>query len=158
MHLDQARREPAVALAEVRPRSACLADLTAIAAGGALGSAARYLVGLSFGSPVADAFPWATFTINVSGSLLLGLVVACLPAVWPASRRVRLFLTTGLLGGYTTFSAYATGIAHLIQSHAIALADAYALTSLAAGVAAIWCGVALGSWLSGLHSVRDATA
>jgi fluoride exporter len=127
------------------------ADVAAVAAGGALGSAARYLVGVAFGSPEGGTFPWATFTINVSGSLLLGLAMIYLLDVWPPRRGLRLFLTTGVLGGYTTFSAYEAGIMNLIRGRAIAVADAYALTSLVAGVAAIWCGIALGRRLATWH-------
>jgi fluoride exporter len=152
MHTSQARLEAARPVPRPARRAAFpVSDIAAIAAGGALGSAARYLVGLAFGSPARDVFPWATFTINVSGSLLLGLAMIYLLDVWPPRRSLRLFLTTGVLGGYTTFSAYETGILHLIQGHAIALADAYAFTSLIAGVAAIWCGIALGRWLASLH-------
>ena len=123
--------------------------LAAVAAGGAIGSAARYLAGLGFRSPGAPAFPWSTFTINLTGSLLLGLVMVYLLEVQPHRPGFRLFLTTGVLGGYTTFSAYSAGIMHLIQVHALALADAYALTSLVGGVGAVWCGMALGKRLAG---------
>jgi len=123
-----------------------LFDLAVVGAGGALGSTARYLAGLALPAPAG--LPWPTFAVNISGSFLLGLVMVYLLDVWPPRRGLRLFLTAGLIGGYTTFSAYTAGVAHLIEGRAIALADAYALTSLAGGVAAVWCGVALAARLA----------
>ena len=130
---------PALRLA--RPRTASgpgAADLAAIAVGGGLGSVARYLLSQAF--PAGHGFPWAIFAVNVSGCFLLGLLMVYLLDVWPPRRYLRPFLATGLLGGYTTFSAYAAGVMTLLTGHAPALADAYALTSILAALVAVWAG------------------
>jgi fluoride exporter len=131
-----ARRSPAT-----RPHQASgpgAADLAAIAVGGGIGSVARYLLSAAF--PAGHGFPWAIFAVNVSGCFLLGLLMVYLLEVWPPRRLLRPFLAVGLLGGYTTYSTYAGGVMTLLTGHAPALADAYALTSIVAALAAVWCG------------------
>jgi CrcB protein len=134
-------------LAGVRRSGPGAADLAAIAIGGGLGTVARYLISQAF--PAGHGFPWAIFAINVSGSFALGLLMIYLLEVWPPRRLLRPFLAIGLVGGYTTFSTYAAGVVTLINEHALARADAYALTSVAAGLLAVWCGVAAGRRMSG---------
>ncbi|HEX9031094.1 MAG TPA: fluoride efflux transporter CrcB [Streptosporangiaceae bacterium] len=132
-------------------------EILLVAMGGAIGSVARYLTGLAFPPPAAG-FPWPTFTVNVSGCLVLGFLLVYLLDVWPPRPGLRLFLTTGLLGGYTTFSGYAAGIAHLLDGRAFALADAYALTSLLAGLVAVWSGVTLARRTASLHRANRKAA
>jgi fluoride exporter len=124
-----------------RPRGASgpgAADLAAIAVGGGLGSMARYALTVAF--PAGRGFPWAIFAVNVSGCFLLGLLMIYLLEVWPPRRYLRPFLAVGLIGGYTTFSTYAAGVMTLLTGRAPALADAYALTSVLAALAAVWAG------------------
>jgi fluoride exporter len=116
-----------------------LADLAAIAVGGGVGSVARY--GLSQAFPAGHGFPWAIFAVNVSGCLLLGMLMVYLLEVWPPRRYLRPLLAVGLIGGYTTFSTYAAGVMTLLTGGAPALADAYALTSIFAALAAVWAGM-----------------
>ncbi|MFE6647305.1 fluoride efflux transporter FluC, partial [Nocardioides sp. NPDC057772] len=79
--------------------------LAPIAAGGALGSLARW--GLATALPHSDAaWPWATFLTNISGCLLLGVLMAFVLGPWSRTRYLRPFLGVGVLGGYTTFSTY----------------------------------------------------
>jgi fluoride exporter len=130
------------------------ADLAAIAVGGGLGSVARYLLSAAF--PAGHGFPWAIFAVNVSGCFLLGLLMVYLLDVWPPRRYLRPFLAIGLLGGYTTFSTYAAGVMTLLTSGAPALADAYALTSVLAALAAVWAGVRTGRAVSGPAGRRSA--
>ncbi|MGO8957887.1 MAG: fluoride efflux transporter CrcB [Streptosporangiaceae bacterium] len=115
------------------------ADLAAIAIGGGIGSVARYL--LSAALPAGHGFPWAIFAVNVSGCLCLGVLIVYLLEVWPPRRLLRPFLAVGLIGGYTTFSTYAAGVMTLLTGRAFALADAYALSSVLAALAAVWCGM-----------------
>jgi fluoride exporter len=116
--------------------------LAVIAAGGALGSLARW--GLAAALPHRPgAFPWATFLENVSGCLLIGALMVLLAEVWPPSRYLRPFLGIGVLGGYTTFSSYALDTRNLLVTGHAGPAAAYLLGSLAAGLAAVWAGVAL---------------
>jgi CrcB protein len=80
--------------------------LAVVAVGGAVGSGARY--GLAQAFPHGPgAFPWATFGINVSGCLLIGVLIVAVTEVWDAHPLARPFLGTGILGGFTTFSTYA---------------------------------------------------
>ncbi|MFC1416086.1 fluoride efflux transporter FluC [Streptacidiphilus cavernicola] len=123
--------------------------LAVIALGGGLGSLARYGLARVWPTP-AGGFPWATFGTNVLGSLLLGALMVYVVEVWPPSRYRRPFLGVGVLGGFTTFSTYMNETRGLIADGRLALADAYALTSLIAGLAAVWTGIALARLLSGL--------
>jgi len=112
----------------------------AVALASAAGASARYGLDLVFRRD-AHHIPWVTFAINVSGSFALGLFVAAFdahphPAVRPA-------LTIGLLGAYTTFSTLSLETYRLLDRGHVALAAAYALGSLAAGLVALTAGVAL---------------
>jgi fluoride exporter len=125
-----------------------VADVVAIAIGGGVGSVARYLLAAAF--PAGHGFPWAIFAVNVSGCLCLGLLMVYLLEVWPPRRFVRPFLAVGLIGGYTTFSTYAGGVLTLLTGKADALATAYALSSMAAGLVAVWSGMKAGRIAAGL--------
>jgi fluoride exporter len=114
------------------------ADVAAIAIGGGLGTLARYLLSAAF--PAGHGFPWAIFAVNVSGSFLLGVLMVYLLEIWPPRRFLRPFLAVGLIGGYTTFSTYTGGVMTLLTRGATALAGAYAVGSVLAALAAVWCG------------------
>ncbi len=117
--------------------------LTAIAAGGALGAVARQLVGQALPS-TPGAFPWDTFLINVSGSLLIGVLMAAL-GLRPAHHRLlRPFLGVGILGGFTTFSAYAVHSHELVRSGHPVVAIGY----LSGTVVAALLAVVFGVWLT----------
>jgi len=114
--------------------------LAAIALGGALGAPARY--GVAQLIPAApNAFPWATFWTNISGSFALGLILALLIERFPPTRYVRPFIATGFLGAYTTYSTFAVETDLLIKNGHAAVAITYAGASLAAGLAAVWAGI-----------------
>jgi CrcB protein len=115
--------------------------LGAIAAGGAAGALARYALGNAVRSG-ATGFPWATFVINVSGCLLIGVLMVLVSDVWPGRRLLRPFLGTGLLGGYTTFSTYIVDAQHLFMTGAIGTALAYLAGTLVAALAAVHAGIA----------------
>ncbi len=123
--------------------------LAAIALGGAIGAVARY--GLMLALPTrVGRFPWGTFTINVSGSLVLGLLLVLLAERFPPSRYARPFIGTGVIGAYTTFSTYAVETDLLVRNGHPGVAAGYALGSLAAGLIAAWAGVVAGRALAGL--------
>jgi CrcB protein len=148
--LDQERRRPRGR----RFRGRAWDVLAVIAVGGGLGSVARYGVQSAVPASPGD-FPVATFAINVTGSFALGFLMVYLLEVWAPRRYLRPFLAVGFLGGFTTFSTYAAEIRNLIVQSSWTVADAYAVDSLLAGLAAVWAGVALGRLTAGLPVRRD---
>lgn len=111
-----------------------LRTLTVIAAGGVLGALTRY--GLNTAWPHHEgAFPWATWLINVSGCLVIGVVSVLVPA----PRGLRLFLATGFLGGYTTFS---TAMTDVVVSPTV-ISFAYLVATVAGALLAVWAGSSL---------------
>lgn len=119
----------------------------AVALGGALGSLARYWLGLLV---AGAALPWATILANVSGSLLIGLVAGGAGAgSRPAlGETARLFLTVGFCGGYTTFSSFSLQTVALVQAGRHGLALANVLLSVLSCLAATWAGLAAGAALA----------
>lgn len=114
--------------------------LTVISAGGALGSLGRWGVGEVLpGGP--GVFPWPTFVVNVTGGLLIGVLMVVALEVWPPSRYLRPFLGTGVLGGYTTYSATMLDTRNLIVDGPVSLAGIYLGLTLLAGLMAVWLGV-----------------
>ena len=93
-----------------------------VAVGGAIGSVARYFVS-TIQSPAVDRFPYAIFIVNISGGFLMGVLTELMALKFSVSPEVRAFLTTGILGGYTTFSTFSLESAMLIERHAYAIGD-----------------------------------
>ncbi|MGC5019191.1 FluC/FEX family fluoride channel [Micromonospora sp. DT47] len=123
------------------------AVLGAIAAGGVLGALAR--AGVQAALPHAPTgFPWATFGINVTGCLLLGTLMATI-ARRPAGPLVRPFLGVGVLGGFTTFSAYVVDVRLAVAAGAAGTALAYLAATLVVGLAAVAVGDAVAGRLLG---------
>lgn len=118
--------------------------IAAIAAGGALGSLGRYAVGLALPHAVTE-FPWATLVVNVSGSLVMGLLVAWLAVRPGAHPLVRPAVGVGVLGGWTTFSAFAVDVVHLTGAGREQAALAYVAASLVLSVLAVAAGSGLGA-------------
>lgn len=116
--------------------------LAAIAVGGALGSAARYGLGVAFPVGRGD-FPWTTFAINASGCLLIGILMVLVIDVFPARRLMRPFLGVGVLGGYTTFSTYVVQTTQLLGDGRLAVAAGYLAGTVLAAVPATWLGLTL---------------
>lgn len=111
-----------------------------IAAGGALGGAGRYLLGRGL---AAEQFPWATLVENVVGCFLLGALMVFLLEVWRPSRYLRPFLGVGVLGGFTTFSAYTAETRALLLEGRTPAALLYLFGSVIAGLLATWLGITL---------------
>lgn len=115
-----------------------------VAAGGAVGTAARY--GLAEALPAAGGWPTATFVENLVGATLLGVLLEVLVRRGPESPRgrlVRLTVGTGVLGGFTTFSSLAIEVERLLADGRVALGLAYALVSVAAGFVCCLAGIAV---------------
>ncbi|MCT2589504.1 CrcB family protein [Streptomyces sp. N2-109] len=117
--------------------------LGAIAAGGALGAAARH--GLSLALPAhGAAFPWGTFLVNVSGCALIGvLMVLVSEGGRTAPLLVRPFLGVGVLGGYTTFSTYAVDVSRLLDEGGGGSAVGYLFGTVAGALVALWLAVSV---------------
>jgi CrcB protein len=115
-----------------------------VAAGGALGSAARYLVNVAAGRVMGPEFPWGTLTVNIAGSFAMGLLIALMALKMQVSQEVRAFLTTGILGGFTTFSAFSLDFAVLVERREAGLAVLYVIGSVGLSLAAIFAGLKLG--------------
>ena len=113
-----------------------------VALGGGLGAASRF--GVSLAVPArADAWPVATFGINVAGSLLIGLLAGWLSTRGDAAEPWRLLLGVGVLGGFTTFSAYSLETMRMIERNDWVGASTYSIGSVIAGLAAVAIGLAM---------------
>ena len=111
--------------------------------GGGLGAALRHGVNISVARLIGTAFPYATMIENVSGSLAMGILAAYFAFKGDASQHWRLFLTTGILGGYTTFSAFSLDAALLYERGEVGSAALYVIASVAISIAGLFAGFAL---------------
>ena len=117
--------------------------------GGMLGAVARYQIGGAIlHQTVAWRFPLGTFIVNIAGCFLIGLLAALAEHRDFFSADVRLFLFTGLLGGFTTFSAFGLESLFLIRRGDVAVAALYAVASVLCGIAAVWIGYKLAAAVS----------
>jgi len=116
--------------------------------GGGLGAALRHGVNLAAARILGTAFPFATLFENVSGSLMMGLLAGYFAFRGGPTQHWQLFLTTGILGGYTTFSAFSLDAALLYERGALGMAALYALVSVV---------LAVGGLFAGLWIVRSVT-
>jgi CrcB protein len=117
--------------------------LLAIAAGGALGSLARHFLSTGIYNVTGTAFPWGIFAVNVLGGFIMGFVVELGALKLNYSLEMRAFLTTGILGGFTTFSAFSLDAALLIERGDWLAAALYMIGSIALSVLALFGGLAL---------------
>jgi CrcB protein len=116
--------------------------------GGGLGAMLRHGVNLAAARLVGTAFPYGTLAINVTGSILMGLLAGYFAFKGEASQHARLFLTTGILGGYTTFSAFSLDAVLLLERNDFALAAVYVLGSVLLSIVGLAAGLALMRYLS----------
>jgi len=120
-----------------------------VALGGAIGSALRYLVNLAAGWLFGVNFPWGTVAVNIAGSLAMGLVVALAASKFPLTNELRVFAATGILGGFTTFSAFSLDFALLFERKDYGLAGLYLAGSVGLSILALFAGLYLvRTWLS----------
>jgi CrcB protein len=111
-----------------------------VALGGAIGSSARYGVNLIAPRMLGESFPWATLIVNVLGCLAMGYLTALLFEKFPDNENLRLFLTTGLLGGFTTFSAFSLDFFNLLQRGETGFAIIYVVASVVLSLIAVMVG------------------
>ena len=111
--------------------------------GGGLGATLRHLINVTCARCIGTAFPYGTFIINISGSTVMGLIAGYLAFKGETSQPWRLFLMTGILGGYTTFSAFSLDAMLLYERGEIGLAAFYVLGSVALSILGLFAGLAL---------------
>ncbi len=114
-----------------------------VALGGAIGSAARYGVNVWAGRMLGSEFPWHTFIVNVVGCFAMGVLVELMALKLNVGNETRAFLTTGILGGFTTFSAYSLDFAVLVERKSYGAALAYGTGSVALSFIAVFAGLSL---------------
>jgi len=108
-----------------------------VAVGGALGSVARYLVGIGAGKLFGTDFPWGTLIINITGSFLMGVLAGLFATRWNLPQAARIFLTVGICGGYTTFSTFSLDSFYLIVRGELVASAAYMVGSVVLSVGAL---------------------
>ena len=113
-----------------------------VMAGGGIGAALRFA--LSRALPVGSGWPWSTFAANVVGGLAMGVLAAWVMRQGEPAESLRLLLGVGLLGGFTTFSAFSLEMAVMVQRGQGMLALGYALASVTLALAAVFAGLMLG--------------
>jgi fluoride exporter len=118
-------------------------SIVAVATGGAIGSVARYLVGIGAGKLFGPAFPWGTLVTNIAGSFLIGVFVESFALRWDLPQAARLFLTVGVCGGFTTFSTFSLDAYLLIERGAGWPATAYMAGSVVLSIAGLFAGLHL---------------
>jgi CrcB protein len=109
--------------------------------GGGIGAALRHGVNIGSAQLFGITFPWGTFIVNVLGSFLIGVFAAYFAFRSGASQPMRLFLTTGILGGFTTFSAFSLDFALLFERGEVAQSVFYVIASVVLSLAAIFLGL-----------------
>jgi CrcB protein len=125
-----------------------VSTLVYIALAGALGSVCRHLAGTALQRASGAAFPWGTLAVNVVGSFCIGLVMALFALRGQLDSPLRLTLTAGFLGGFTTYSAFAFETVQMVERQEFAAAILYVVATLMAAAVACALGLALVRWLS----------
>ena len=111
--------------------------------GAGLGGALRHGVNVAAGRLFGLGFPYGTLIVNIAGSFLMGLLAGYFAFRPGVDQHLRLFLTTGILGGFTTFSTFSLDAALLVERHSLGMAAGYMVGSVAAGVSALFFGLAV---------------
>lgn len=126
-----------------------LPPLLLVATGGALGACLRYGVGRWALATLGPDFPWGTWGVNIIGGMAMGFLAGILARIDAGGEGLRLLLGVGLLGGFTTFSAFSLELYTMITRGEALLAGAYAVSSVAGSVVALLAGVWLARLLAG---------
>jgi fluoride exporter len=121
--------------------------IVGVALGGALGASARYGLDRLIESRSTSVFPWATFTINITGCFVMGVVTAALVDRHHLPAWLRVGLVVGVIGGYTTFSTFAAEALDLDEIHHVLVSSAYLVGSVALGMVAVYGGTLVGDRL-----------
>ncbi len=121
-----------------------MTNLLLVAAGGAIGAALRHLSGVAALRIMGAGFPWGTLFVNVLGSFIMGLFIAWMVKKTGVSTDIRLFVATGVLGGFTTFSAFSLDVANMVERGAMTSAFAYIAASVIISLVAVFIGLWFG--------------
>jgi CrcB protein len=113
-------------------------NLLLVVIGGGIGAGTRHLVNMGAMRLMGPAFPWGTMIINITGSFIMGAFIELLARRFGASNELRMFVATGILGGYTTFSSFSLDFATLWERGAALPALAYVLVSVVGGILALF--------------------
>jgi CrcB protein len=116
-------------------------SLLAVALGGAVGASGRYLFNLQMMRLLGTNFPWGTFGVNILGSFIMGVLAEGLALRFNVSAEMRSFLMTGVLGGFTTFSAFSLDAGNMIERNDFGLAGLYIAASVVGSIAALFLGL-----------------
>ncbi len=117
--------------------------LALVALAGAIGATCRHLVGLAVMRALGPGFPWGTFAVNVSGSLIMGLFIGLWALKVSGPEEIRLFVAVGVLGGFTTFSSFSLDAVTLYERGALLPAAGYVAGSVLLSLAALFAGLAI---------------
>lgn len=118
-------------------------NILLVGLGGGIGSMARYLCQRWFADNYPHHFPWGTFAVNITGCLLIGIFWGLTFKSFTGNENWKLFLMTGLCGGFTTFSAFTLEGIGLLKEQRLALFFSYAIASVVLGLAATYAGMKL---------------
>jgi fluoride exporter len=144
LDLSEGTRNPVAALARQRKSMPVnLLHLLIVAGGGAIGAGSRHLVNQMALKVLGPSFPWGTFVVNVVGSFAMGILIGALVKWGPSmgGQNMRLFLATGLLGGFTTFSAFSLDVALLWERGQTMTAFIYVASSVLLAILAVFAGL-----------------
>ncbi len=114
-----------------------------VAAGGAVGAVGRYGVDRLTGMLIGHGFPYSTLIVNIVGSFVLGIVIETSALAWSPSPELRAMIVIGMLGAFTTFSAFSLDAVTLITRGETIPAVLYVAASVFASIAALWAGMAM---------------
>lgn len=120
-----------------------MSAILAVAAGGAAGAVARYLVMSGIGHWFGPSFPYGTLVVNVVGSFVLGALVETMALVWSVGTEMRAFLVVGVLGSFTTFSTFSLDVVTLVQRGQLGIAGFYVVASVVLALVGFMLGLAL---------------
>ena len=114
-----------------------------VALGGAVGASLRHLTSLLTLRWFGPNFPWGTLTVNIVGSFLMGVFIELLARKFDSSQELRLLIATGIMGGFTTFSAFSLDVAVMWERGATLTAAGYVLASVMLSILALFAGLAV---------------
>ncbi|MEM7192032.1 MAG: fluoride efflux transporter CrcB [Pseudomonadota bacterium] len=120
-----------------------MSTLLSVAAGGAIGASARYLLGIGMMRLMGLNFPWGTLAANILGCFLMGVLIELMALKLTIHQDLRAFLALGVLGGFTTFSSFSADFANLLARNDYMSAAFYLFASVVISIAALFAGLAL---------------